>query len=54
MSWTSLTTVRKHLQETAVAADIPAGGHLCRGQVIAKYTSNETVDVWLGQVRTKG
>ncbi len=29
-------------------ADIAAGGHLMRGQVIAKDTTNETVDVWLG------
>lgn len=28
--------------------DIAAGGHLARGQVIAKDTVNETVDVWLG------
>jgi len=28
--------------------DIAAGGHLARGQVISKDTTNETVDVWLG------
>ena len=32
----------------AADADIAAGGHVMRGQVIAKDTTNETVDVWLG------
>ncbi len=33
----------------ATASDsIPAGGHLCRGQVIALDAENETCDVWLG------
>jgi hypothetical protein len=36
------------VRQASAAADIPAGGHLCRGQVIAKDTTNETVDVWLG------
>ena len=36
------------VRQASAAADIPAGGHLCRGQVIAMDTTNETVDVWLG------
>lgn len=36
------------VQQAAADADIAAGGHLMRGQVIAKDTTNETVDVWLG------
>lgn len=33
---------------STAATDILTGGHKCRGQVIAKDTTNETVDVWLG------
>ncbi|TKJ41041.1 hypothetical protein CEE37_05080 [candidate division LCP-89 bacterium B3_LCP] len=36
------------VRQASAAASIPAGGHVCRGQVIAKDTTNETVDVWLG------
>jgi hypothetical protein len=36
------------VQQAAADADIAAGGHLMRGQVIAKDTTAETVDVWLG------
>lgn len=36
------------VQVATADADIAAGGHLARGMVIAKDTTNETVDVWLG------
>ena len=36
------------VRRASSAETIPAGGHVCRGQVIAKDTTNETVDVWLG------
>ena len=36
------------VRQAAADADIAAGGHLMRGQVIAKDTSAGTVDVWLG------
>ena len=36
------------VKQASADADIAAGGHLMRGQVIAKDTTNETVDVWLG------
>ncbi len=36
------------VQQASADADIAAGGHLMRGQVIAKDTTNQTVDVWLG------
>lgn len=34
--------------KAAADADIAAGGHLARGQVIAVDTTNSTCDVWLG------
>lgn len=36
------------VRQASAVADIPAGGHPHRGQVIAIDTTNETVDVWLG------
>jgi hypothetical protein len=36
------------VRQSSAATDILAGGHKCRGQVIAKDTVGETVDVWLG------
>jgi len=36
------------VRQASAIADIPAGGHKHRGQVIAKDTTNETVDVFLG------
>ena len=36
------------VKKASQSDDIPAGGHLCRGQVIAVDTDNETCDVWLG------
>lgn len=36
------------VRQAAADADIAAGGHLMRGQVIAVYTTNTTCDVWLG------
>ncbi len=36
------------VKQASADADIAAGGHLMRGQVIAVDSTNETVDVWLG------
>ncbi len=36
------------VRRATTSTDIPAGGHKHRGQVIAKDTTAETVDVWLG------
>ena len=36
------------VRQAAADADIAAGGHLMRGQVIAVDTTNSTCDVWLG------
>jgi len=36
------------VRQASAVADIPAGGHPHRGIVIAKDTTNQTVDVWLG------
>jgi len=36
------------VRQASADADIAAGGHLMRGQVIAVDTTNETCDVWLG------
>ncbi len=36
------------VRQASAATDILAGGHKHRGQVIAKDTTAETVDVWLG------
>ena len=36
------------VRQAAADADIAAGGHLMRGQVIAVDTTNTTCDVWLG------
>lgn len=36
------------VQQASADADIAAGGHLMRGQVIAVDSTNETCDVWLG------
>lgn len=36
------------VRQASALASLPAGGHTHRGQVIAKDTTNETVDVWLG------
>lgn len=36
------------VQQASADADIAAGGHLMRGQVIAVDTTNHTCDVWLG------
>ncbi|MBU0518824.1 hypothetical protein KKA00_00165 [bacterium] len=36
------------VRQASAVADIPAGGHPHRGIVIAKDTTNETIDVWLG------
>jgi hypothetical protein len=36
------------VKKASAAGSIPAGGHLCRGQVIAVDTTNQTCDVWLG------
>ena len=36
------------VRQATTSTDIPTGGHKHRGQVIAKDTTNETVDVWLG------
>ncbi len=36
------------VRQASADADIAAGGHLMRGQVIDKDSTNETVDVWLG------
>lgn len=36
------------VRRPALAADIPAGGHLARGMVIAVDTVATTCDVWLG------
>lgn len=36
------------VRQASADADIAAGGHLMRGQVIALDSTNNTVDVWLG------
>ena len=36
------------VRQATTATDIPAGGHLHRGQVIAVDATNQTCDVWLG------
>ena len=36
------------VKQASADADIAAGGHLMRGQVIAVDTTNHTCDVWLG------
>lgn len=36
------------VRQASADADIAAGGHLMRGQVIAVDTTNTTCDVWLG------
>ena len=36
------------VRQAAADADIAAGGHLMRGQVIAVNTTDTTCDVWLG------
>lgn len=36
------------VKQSSADADIAAGGHLMRGQVIAVDSTNETCDVWLG------
>lgn len=36
------------VRQASAIADLPAGGHKHRGMVIAKDTTAETVDVWLG------
>jgi len=36
------------VKQASADADIAAGGHLMRGQVIAVDSTNETCDVWLG------
>ena len=36
------------VSQASADADIAAGGHLMRGQVIAVNTTDVTVDVWLG------
>ncbi len=36
------------VQLSTAEDNIASGGHTARGQVIAKDTTNETVDVWLG------
>ena len=36
------------VQQASADADVAAGGHLMRGQVIAVDAGNETCDVWLG------
>ena len=36
------------VKQASADADIAAGGHLMRGQVIAVDETNETCDVWLG------
>ena len=36
------------VKQASADADIAAGGHLMRGQVIAVDTTNTTCDVWLG------
>lgn len=36
------------VRQASTSSDIPAGGHLHRGQVIAVDTTNTTCDVWLG------
>ncbi|MBL7190374.1 hypothetical protein ISS30_01670 [bacterium] len=36
------------VRQASADADIAAGGHLMRGQVIAADAGNETCDVWLG------
>lgn len=36
------------VKKASADADIAAGGHLMRGQVIAVDSTNETCDVWLG------
>jgi len=36
------------VKQASLDADIAAGGHLMRGQVIAVNTTNTTCDVWLG------
>ena len=36
------------IKQASADADVAAGGHLMRGQVIAVDTTNHTCDVWLG------
>jgi hypothetical protein len=36
------------VKQASAAESIAAGGHLCRGQVIAIDATNHTCDVWLG------